>query len=160
MAQAYSAFFYGTLMHPSILRRVIGHEGADLLICPAILLVSCYCSSSDCSAAIFELAILMRVYTRNIQGTTSKYSQLISDIRLSAHAGIAFGLPRRDPVWQVYSTIRMRTAAGGKDCARHLGKRSQRRRYCSTRCIRRQCAYPPRCPRILTHEKRRNTRGR
>ncbi|KAH9945397.1 uncharacterized protein BXZ73DRAFT_96388 [Epithele typhae] len=35
---SYSAFFYGTLMHPSILRRVIGHPGADLQLCPAILL--------------------------------------------------------------------------------------------------------------------------
>ena len=36
----HSAFFYGTLLHPSILRRVIGHEGAQLRICPALLLVS------------------------------------------------------------------------------------------------------------------------
>ncbi|KAI0671654.1 hypothetical protein C8Q78DRAFT_1030218 [Trametes maxima] len=35
---SYSAFFYGTLLHPAILRRVIGHEGAQLEICPAILL--------------------------------------------------------------------------------------------------------------------------
>ncbi|KAI0749388.1 hypothetical protein C8Q80DRAFT_1269275 [Daedaleopsis nitida] len=35
---SYSAFFYGTLMHPSILRRVIGHSGKDLEICPALLL--------------------------------------------------------------------------------------------------------------------------
>ncbi|KAJ7494766.1 hypothetical protein B0H11DRAFT_1857826 [Mycena galericulata] len=33
-----SAFFYGTLMHPKILRRVIGHDGDDLKICPAALL--------------------------------------------------------------------------------------------------------------------------
>ncbi|KAI0775282.1 hypothetical protein BD413DRAFT_534727 [Trametes elegans] len=35
---SHSAFFYGTLLHPSILRRVIGHEGTQLEICPAILL--------------------------------------------------------------------------------------------------------------------------
>ncbi|KAI0635850.1 hypothetical protein C8Q77DRAFT_1099974 [Trametes polyzona] len=35
---SYSAFFYGTLMHPAILRRVIGHEGSQLEICPAVLL--------------------------------------------------------------------------------------------------------------------------
>ncbi|RDX57429.1 hypothetical protein OH76DRAFT_1334528, partial [Lentinus brumalis] len=29
----------GTLLHPSILRRVIGHEGDHLRICPALLLV-------------------------------------------------------------------------------------------------------------------------
>ncbi|KAI0833391.1 hypothetical protein BC628DRAFT_16836 [Trametes gibbosa] len=34
----YSAFFYGTLMHPAILRRVIGHDGGELEICPAVLL--------------------------------------------------------------------------------------------------------------------------
>ncbi|KAJ3551507.1 hypothetical protein NM688_g4665 [Phlebia brevispora] len=40
MAQGdtFSAFFYGTLMHPAILRRVIGHQGANLEICPALLL--------------------------------------------------------------------------------------------------------------------------
>jgi len=34
----YSAFFYGTLMHPDILKRVIGNDGAHLKICSAILL--------------------------------------------------------------------------------------------------------------------------
>ncbi|KAF8071906.1 hypothetical protein FPV67DRAFT_1483122 [Lyophyllum atratum] len=33
-----SAFFYGTLMHPKILQRVIEHEGSRLEICPAVLL--------------------------------------------------------------------------------------------------------------------------
>ncbi|KAF5382163.1 hypothetical protein D9615_004388 [Tricholomella constricta] len=33
-----SAFFYGTLMHPKVLQRVIKHEGAELEICPAVLL--------------------------------------------------------------------------------------------------------------------------
>ncbi|KAJ6531828.1 hypothetical protein B0H19DRAFT_457804 [Mycena capillaripes] len=33
-----SAFFYGTLMHPKILRRVIGNDGTHLQICPAVLL--------------------------------------------------------------------------------------------------------------------------
>jgi hypothetical protein len=37
--RSYSAFFYGTLMHPDILRRVIGNDGAHLKICSAILLV-------------------------------------------------------------------------------------------------------------------------
>jgi len=32
-----AAFFYGTLMHPNILRRVIGHDGRNLQICPAVL---------------------------------------------------------------------------------------------------------------------------
>ena len=40
MSQKYTAFFYGTLLHPAILRRVIGHEGQKLEICPALLLVS------------------------------------------------------------------------------------------------------------------------
>ncbi|KAI1797200.1 hypothetical protein LXA43DRAFT_910390 [Ganoderma leucocontextum] len=35
---SHSAFFYGTLLHPSILRRVIGHAGSGLEICPALLL--------------------------------------------------------------------------------------------------------------------------
>ncbi|EIM91234.1 uncharacterized protein STEHIDRAFT_50247 [Stereum hirsutum FP-91666 SS1] len=34
----HAAFFYGTLMHPKILRRVIGHEGDRLEICPAVLM--------------------------------------------------------------------------------------------------------------------------
>ncbi|KAI0690172.1 hypothetical protein BC835DRAFT_1281517 [Cytidiella melzeri] len=34
----YSAFFYGTLLHPFILRRVIAHQGDSLEICPALLL--------------------------------------------------------------------------------------------------------------------------
>ncbi|KAI0777106.1 hypothetical protein BC629DRAFT_632620 [Irpex lacteus] len=37
-AATYSAFFYGTLLHPFILRRVINHPGNDLQICPALLL--------------------------------------------------------------------------------------------------------------------------
>ncbi|KAJ7158728.1 hypothetical protein C8R46DRAFT_398513 [Mycena filopes] len=37
MAQK-SAFFYGTLMHPKILKRVIGNDGSHLHICPAVLL--------------------------------------------------------------------------------------------------------------------------
>ncbi|TCD65235.1 mitochondrial Homoaconitase [Steccherinum ochraceum] len=36
--QTHTAFFYGTLIHPAILRRVIGHSGPDLQICPALLL--------------------------------------------------------------------------------------------------------------------------
>ncbi|KIL67642.1 hypothetical protein M378DRAFT_73316 [Amanita muscaria Koide BX008] len=32
-----SAFFYGTLMHPKILRRVIKNDGKHLKICPAVL---------------------------------------------------------------------------------------------------------------------------
>ncbi|KZT29771.1 hypothetical protein NEOLEDRAFT_1127599 [Neolentinus lepideus HHB14362 ss-1] len=35
---AYAAFFYGTLLHPKILKRVIGNDGSHLQICPAILL--------------------------------------------------------------------------------------------------------------------------
>ncbi|KAJ7707674.1 hypothetical protein B0H17DRAFT_918044 [Mycena rosella] len=33
-----AAFFYGTLMHPKILKRVIGNDGSHLQICPAVLL--------------------------------------------------------------------------------------------------------------------------
>ncbi|KAH9939509.1 hypothetical protein B0H21DRAFT_756604 [Amylocystis lapponica] len=35
--QYFSAFFYGTLLHPAILCRVIGHGGPELKICPALL---------------------------------------------------------------------------------------------------------------------------
>lgn len=41
----YSAFFYGTLMHPDILKRVIGNDGTHLKICSAILLVRHFHSS-------------------------------------------------------------------------------------------------------------------
>ncbi|KAH6909094.1 hypothetical protein BKA70DRAFT_224775 [Coprinopsis sp. MPI-PUGE-AT-0042] len=34
----HNAFFYGTLMHPRILTRVIGNTGSHLRFCPAILL--------------------------------------------------------------------------------------------------------------------------
>ncbi|KAG6813413.1 hypothetical protein H0H92_011392 [Tricholoma furcatifolium] len=37
-----SAFFYGTLMHPKVLQRVIEHQGPDLKICPAVLLKAEY----------------------------------------------------------------------------------------------------------------------
>ncbi|KAI0322579.1 hypothetical protein OF83DRAFT_1161124 [Amylostereum chailletii] len=33
-----TAFFYGTLMHPKILQRVIGNDGSHLEICPALLM--------------------------------------------------------------------------------------------------------------------------
>lgn len=33
-----SAFFYGTLMHPEILKRVIGNDGSQLQMCSALLL--------------------------------------------------------------------------------------------------------------------------
>jgi hypothetical protein len=35
-----SAFFYGTLMHPKILKRVLHNDASHLQICPAILMVS------------------------------------------------------------------------------------------------------------------------
>jgi len=38
--QRFSAFFYGILLHPKILKRVIGNDGSHLEICPAVLLVS------------------------------------------------------------------------------------------------------------------------
>ena len=34
-----SAFFYGTLMHPKILKRVLHNDASHLMICPAILSV-------------------------------------------------------------------------------------------------------------------------
>lgn len=37
-----SAFFYGTLLHPKVLKRVIGNDGSHLTICPAVLLVCTY----------------------------------------------------------------------------------------------------------------------
>ncbi|EMD33337.1 hypothetical protein CERSUDRAFT_160235 [Gelatoporia subvermispora B] len=38
MPETYTAFFYGTLLHPKILQGVIGHPGQDLQICPALIL--------------------------------------------------------------------------------------------------------------------------
>ncbi|KAK0469649.1 uncharacterized protein EV420DRAFT_1495889 [Desarmillaria tabescens] len=35
---SHSAFFYGTLMHPKILTKVIKNDGSHLKICPAVLL--------------------------------------------------------------------------------------------------------------------------
>lgn len=34
-----SAFFYGTLMHPKILKRVLRNDASHLQICPAVLMV-------------------------------------------------------------------------------------------------------------------------
>ena len=34
-----SAFFYGTLMHPKILKRVLHNDASHLQICPAVLMV-------------------------------------------------------------------------------------------------------------------------
>ncbi|KAH8118220.1 hypothetical protein DFH11DRAFT_1503906 [Phellopilus nigrolimitatus] len=38
MSDSIGAFFYGTLLHPRVLKRVIGNDGTHLRICPAILL--------------------------------------------------------------------------------------------------------------------------
>lgn len=35
----YNAFFYGTLLHPKVLERVIGNNGDHLKIAPALLQV-------------------------------------------------------------------------------------------------------------------------
>lgn len=40
MLETTKAFFYGTLMHPEILKRVVGNEGTHLEICPAVLMAS------------------------------------------------------------------------------------------------------------------------
>jgi hypothetical protein len=40
MSETHKAFFYGTLMHPEILKRVIGNDGSHLEICPAVLMAS------------------------------------------------------------------------------------------------------------------------
>ncbi|KJA22919.1 hypothetical protein HYPSUDRAFT_40404 [Hypholoma sublateritium FD-334 SS-4] len=34
----YTAFFYGTLMHPKILKAVIRNDGSHLRVCPAVIL--------------------------------------------------------------------------------------------------------------------------
>ncbi|TFK20279.1 hypothetical protein FA15DRAFT_673596 [Coprinopsis marcescibilis] len=34
----YNSFFYGILMHPKILTKVVGNDGAHLRYCPAVLL--------------------------------------------------------------------------------------------------------------------------
>ncbi|KAF8962793.1 hypothetical protein BDZ97DRAFT_1662492 [Flammula alnicola] len=34
----YTAFFYGTLMHPKVLKAVIKNDGSHLQLCPAVLL--------------------------------------------------------------------------------------------------------------------------
>ncbi|KAF8149898.1 hypothetical protein B0H34DRAFT_666397 [Crassisporium funariophilum] len=36
--EEHKAFFYGTLMHPKILKRVIYNDGSHLRLCPAVLL--------------------------------------------------------------------------------------------------------------------------
>jgi hypothetical protein len=57
-----SLFFYGTLLHPAVLRRVIGHEGQNLFYQPAIL----------------------RDYTRHhVKGDTYRQSSHLSDMHLT-----------------------------------------------------------------------------
>lgn len=53
----HAAFFYGTLMHPKILRRVIGHEGDRLEICPAVLMVSQLDLQLILTARVFDLSL-------------------------------------------------------------------------------------------------------
>lgn len=52
----YCAFFYGTLMHPDILKRVIGNDGTHLKICSGILLVrhSFYRNRRLCAPSSFR----------------------------------------------------------------------------------------------------------
>jgi hypothetical protein len=37
--ETYDAFFYGTLLHPKIIRQVIGNPGSHLRVAPAVLKV-------------------------------------------------------------------------------------------------------------------------
>ncbi|TDL19892.1 hypothetical protein BD410DRAFT_899874 [Rickenella mellea] len=43
-----SAFFYGTLLHPKVIKRVLGHNGENLKICPAVLLEHTRHHVKDC----------------------------------------------------------------------------------------------------------------
>lgn len=64
----YSLFFYGTLLHPAVLKRVLGREGSGLFHQPAVLYVSLYeyeCGSkysyspldrSDITLVLYSLA--------------------------------------------------------------------------------------------------------
>ena len=73
--KTYTAFFYGTLLHPSILRRVIGHQGADLEICPALLLVSLHLNAGLTFLHLYRflMPVVCCLYCRNIPGTKCKY---------------------------------------------------------------------------------------
>ena len=57
MSAGQSAFFYGILMHPKILKDVIRNDGSHLKLCPAVLLVSLVCSITRHS-----LLISFRIY--------------------------------------------------------------------------------------------------
>jgi hypothetical protein len=65
-AKTTTAFFYGTLMHPRILTRVIGNDGSHLEICPGVLKVTRF--SKD-----MIVRILICGNTRNTHGTRSRY---------------------------------------------------------------------------------------
>lgn len=52
--ETFSLFFYGTLLHPAVLRRVIGHDGEGLYYQSAILFV---CRSRIMSHSYSYIAI-------------------------------------------------------------------------------------------------------
>lgn len=57
----YTAFFYGTLMHPKILKAVIRNNGSHLRICPAVILVRV----TSFSIGKYCLKHLLQDYTRH-----------------------------------------------------------------------------------------------
>jgi hypothetical protein len=60
-----TAFFYGILMHPKILKRVLNNDASHLRICPAILTVSPFPRPSSASSLTYPSKIATQNYTRH-----------------------------------------------------------------------------------------------
>jgi len=73
--QRFSAFFYGILLHPKILKRVIGNDGSHLEICPAVLLVSALTRLSW-NEGEQDLTTIRRLGSYEAQGQGEKASWL------------------------------------------------------------------------------------
>jgi hypothetical protein len=72
-----TAFFYGVLIHPTILKRVLNNDASHLQICPAILTVRPLLPSTLRASDIFDQTV------RTTRGTKSKYVAPLqhSDVR-------------------------------------------------------------------------------
>jgi len=99
-----SAFFYGILLHPKILKRVLNNDASHLQICPAILTVRPLPPSTSRAVDAPE----KKTQHRAIRGTKSKY----------------VGLLQRDFVWKAGTLMASCQCAG--HCASQASRTSQR----------------------------------
>ncbi|KIO15108.1 hypothetical protein M404DRAFT_119676 [Pisolithus tinctorius Marx 270] len=62
------AFFYGTLLHPKILQRVIGNDGSHLQICPAVIkMKKRHCHQGADYPAIVPYSLSRSLFDRDLE---------------------------------------------------------------------------------------------